>query len=202
MKIVGHKKFSNSYILRRFDGVMLIDPSYNYELIEEKIKGFKLWGILLTHGHYHHFAEIGRFNCPIYIHKLDYFTFIDDDLNGFNENTYNKGYDLNSLNLKLIDEDVKIDFVDSFVEVIHTPGHSKGSVTYYYDNVLYTGDLINEEGLNKTKRKGYSLYQTKKSIMNLYDRFSPNIKVYPGHGSNSTLQIIRQKNNEIKNILK
>ncbi len=202
MKIVGYKKFSNSYILKRFDGVFLIDPSFNYEAISEKIKGFKLWGILLTHGHYHHFAEIGRFNCPVYIHKLDYFTFTDDNLNGFNENSYNKSFELNNINLKLIDEDVNIEFVDTFIEVIHTPGHSKGSVTYYYDNSLYTGDLINEKGLNKTKRKGYSLYQTKRSIKKLYDRFSPNIKVYPGHGNDTTLLKIRQQNEVIRNILK
>lgn len=202
MKITGHKKFSNSYIIRRFDGVMLIDPSFNYEEIKEKIKGYKLWGILLTHGHYHHFKEVDRFNCPIYIHKQDYITFTDNELNGFNENEYDIPVDLNNLNLKLIDEDVKIEFLDTFVEVIHTPGHSKGSVTYYYDSILYTGDLVNEEGLNKTKRKGYSLYQTRRSISKLYNRFSASTKVFPGHGKDTTLQLIRQKNETIKNILK
>lgn len=44
MKIIGLKGEANAYILRRFDGVMLVDPSCNYEEIVEKISGLKLWG--------------------------------------------------------------------------------------------------------------------------------------------------------------
>lgn len=201
-KIKGFKNFSNTYILRRFDSVLLIDPSFNYEKIKELIGGLRLTGILLTHAHSNHMGLIGRFNCPIYIHKEEYFTFIDDDLNGFNENDYKREYELNNINLKLIDEDTKIMLVDKEVQVIHTPGHSKGSLTFYFDNKLYTGDTLTKEGLRPTKRKGYSRYQLRKSVNKIYDSFSINTEVNSGHGSTTTLLEIRQKNETIRRMLK
>lgn len=202
MKVKGLDGYANTYILKRFDGVMLIDPAFNYEEIQEKVKGLKIWGILLTHGHSSHFGLIGRFNCPVYLHKDDYFTFIDDDLNGFNHTNKTRHYDLNMLDLKLIDESTKIQLVDQEIEVIHTPGHTKGSVCYYFDNILYTGDTLTIKGPGFTKRHGNSTYQIRKSIKNLYNKYSINTKVYPGHGPRTTLLEIRQKNKKIRSILK
>lgn len=202
MKISGLKGLSNSYILRRFDGVMLIDPATKYEEIIEQIQGLKLWGILLTHAHSNHLALIGNFNCPIYLHKDDYFMFIDDDLNGFNKSENKREYELNKLDLKLIDDLTELPLVDKVVKVIHTPGHTKGSVCYYYDNKLYTGDTLSIKGAGFTKRDSSSDYQLKRSVKKLYEEFPVNTTVCPGHGEVTTLLKIRQKNNKIRNILK
>lgn len=202
MKIIGLKGEANAYILRRFDGVMLVDPSCNYEEIVEKISGLKLWGILLTHVHKNHISLIGRFNCPVYLHKDDYFLFIDDSLNGFKDSESKREYDLNRLDLKLVDDDTKLEFVDKRVEVIHTPGHTKGSVCYYYDGKLYTGDTLTIKGAGFSKRKSHSDYQLKKSVKMLYERFSVNTIVCPGHGKDTTLLEIRQKNEKVRTILK
>lgn len=201
MKITGLEKEANTYILRRFDAVMVVDPASNYEVIAQKIKGMKLLGILLTHAHASHLNLIGYFNCPIYLHKDDYILFTSDELNGNNLKN-KKEYDYKNIDLKLIDSNTILKIVDQEVVVIHTPGHTKGSVCYYYDNKLYTGDTLTVKGAGFSKRKPHSDYQLKKSVKLLYEKFSVNTVVCPGHGEDTTLLEIRQNNSKVRTILK
>lgn len=201
MKIKSLSKEANTYILRRFDGVMLIDPAASYEEIILKIKGLKLLGILLTHASKNHFGSIGRFNCPIYLHKDDYFLFVDN-LNKNDKKDEKNDFSLNKIDLKLIAEKTELKFIDKTVEVIHTPGHTKGSVCYYYDDKLYTGDTLTIKGPGFSKEKSASEYRLKKSIKMLYDKFKITTTVCPGHGEDVTLLEIRQKNSKVRTILK
>lgn len=202
IKITGLNGQANSYIIKRFDGVMLVDPASDYEKIKEHIEGLKLWGILLTHGHSSHLSLIGKFDCPIYLHKNDYFLFTDDEVNGFLESDKKREYEYNRLDLKLIDENTTLKLVDRIVKVVHVPGHTKGSVCYYYDNILYTGDTLTLKGPGFSKRESSSNYQIRKSIKKIYDEFSINTTVCPGHGEVTTLLEIRQKNESIRKLLK
>lgn len=201
MKITGLNKNSNCYILKRFDGVMLINPTINYEEIINKTKGMKVWAILLTDAYSGDLGLISRFRCPVYLHKADYFLFTDKYVNG-DESENKQKYNLNNFDLRLVSDDTKLKFIDLFVEVIHTPGYTKGSVCYYYDEKLYTGRLFNNDDIRTLKSKYYSEYRLKKSIKKVYETFKINTKVYPAYGGETTLLEIRQKNSKIRTILK
>ena len=47
-----------------------------------------------------------------------------------------------NLEFKYIEDQMKIPLADGFIEVIHTPGHTKGSVCFLYDQRLFTGDTL------------------------------------------------------------
>lgn len=200
MLIKGTKAVSNIYILKRFDGVMIIDPSYNLETILEQIKGYKLLGILLTHADCEHMHLIGEFDCPIYLHRQDYQLFLDDELNGYQESLISKSYNDKELHIRFIDDGTVIPFMDKKIKVIHTPGHTKGSVSYYMDDILYTGDTLLKDEIGRSNHKYASIGQLRRSIIKLF-KLPLKTKIYPGHGDLTTLREERYKPH-IKSILK
>lgn len=201
MKITGLNTKSNCYILRRFDGVMLINPSINFAEIKSKIKGMKVWAILLTDAYSGDLGLISRFDCPVYLHKADYFLFADKHTND-SKDEKKSNYNLNNFDLRLVSDETKLKFVDLFVEVIHTPGYTKGSVCYYFDEKLYTGRLFKNDDNSILKSKGYSDYRLKKSIKKIYETFKINTTIYPAYGEEATLLEIRQINSKVRTILK
>ncbi len=202
MWVKGINKYANTYILKRFDTVMLIDPAFDIYAIKELIKGYRVAGILLTHGHARHSDLIGNFNCPVYLHRNDYNLFISDDLCGYNKLGKKRDYNLNQIFIKFVDDQTKIPFLDKNILVIHTPGHTKGSVCYLFEDRLYTGDTLLEDKHGKVSQPEGSLTQIRNSIKKLYKVFSDQIDVYPGHGNPTSLGKIKEKSSVIQNILK
>ena len=78
-------------------------------------------------------------------------------------------------------------------EVIATPGHSKGSVTYRCENVLFTGDTLFQGDCGRTDLYGGSYEQIKASLRRLAD-LEGDYQVLPGHGPDSTLEEERLHN--------
>jgi glyoxylase-like metal-dependent hydrolase (beta-lactamase superfamily II) len=202
MWIKGTEDVSNIYIIKRFDAVMLIDPSYNLETILEKTQGYKIQGILLTHAHHDHMGLIGKFDCPIYLHRADYQLFINDDLNGYNEYKIERPYQVKDLFIKFVDDETLIPFMDGSIKVIHTPGHTKGSVCYLYRDSLYTGDTLFKDGIGRTDLPSGSSAQLHRSLKKLFSIVSAKTKVYPGHDEPSTIYEIKLKNKTVENIVK
>jgi glyoxylase-like metal-dependent hydrolase (beta-lactamase superfamily II) len=68
------------------------------------------------------------------------------------------------------------------LEIIHTPGHSPGSVAIFWpeEEVLFTGDVLFAEGVGRTDLPGGNGHQLKESIVTLSKRDST--AVLPGHG--------------------
>ena len=86
---------------------------------------------------------------------------------------------------KLAGEDV-IDVGGVILEVIHTPGHTRGSICLYEPESmsLITGDTVFKEGVGRTDLKGGSLAELEKSINALVGLVEERgvEKIYPGHG--------------------
>lgn len=80
------------------------------------------------------------------------------------------------------------------VNVIATPGHSPGSLTYFAAGVLFTGDLLFHGSIGRTDLPGGSFDQLAASVKNLILLYPPDTKVYPGHGNTTTLEEERENN--------
>ena len=200
MILRGNDDLSHIYILYRFDGAILIDPSHDLAFIEAALKGYTLKAILLTHGHIDHTALIDHFNVPVYMHKDDYLLMYDADQSGAKSLKMAlpkfKGSDI-----QFIKDLDKIPFMDETLTVYHTPGHTKGSVCYLYRNELYTGDTLFKGGVGRTDLVGGSTAQLNKSLKRLFTECSQTVKVFPGHDGTTTLKDEKKNNEYIQKIL-
>lgn len=201
MIIKGHPPYSNTYIITRFDQAIIIDPSFNYDEILSKVEGLNVVAILLTHPHSSHMYLIGEFNCPVYIHRNDYNVFKSDELNGFNKAKHPKPFKTDEIFIKFLDDNSKISIADKHIEVIHTPGHTDGSVCYKYENMLFTGDTLSMLGVGKIKRIKGASARMRRSIRKIFTNIPNHYTIYPGHGESGLLSELKN-NKRIENMIK
>lgn len=96
-------------------------------------------------------------------------------------------YDLPAGNLKLTDKQI-ISFGSHTFKVMHTPGHSGGSVCFYCaeENVIFTGDTLFKGSIGRTDFPGGSMFQIISSLRELAQLPDTTI-VYPGHGPQTSI---------------
>ena len=202
MYIKGNDDLSHIFILKRFDGAILIDPSHDFPLIEDALKGYTLKAILLTHGHIDHTALIDHFSVPIYMHKDDYLLMQDLDQSGAKALKISLPKNIHGLDTRFVKDLDSIPFMDESITVYHTPGHTKGSVCFLYRSELYTGDTLFKGGVGRTDLVGGSTAQLNKSLKRIITELSQTIKVYPGHDGLTTIKEEKNNNEYIQKILK
>ena len=195
MKKLEHKNiFSNTYIITRYNKAFLIDPSFSYEEIKLFLEGYDLEGILLTHGHFDHTILIGTFNCPVYIHQDEIPLLNNPSQNGYESYDIKPLFNIKNLDLKPIKDDDKIKFADKEIKVIHTPGHTKGSVCFLFENHLFTGDTLFYESVGAHHFPTGNIYELRKSVVKLIQDHQSYIKIHPGHEKDSTIGHERKNN--------
>ena len=77
-------------------------------------------------------------------------------------------------------EEIKIGEIS--LEIIHTPGHTKGSICLFRDGLIFTGDTIFKDGYGRTDLAGGSQKDLENSLKKLSKILKPKMKIYPGHG--------------------
>ncbi|HHW90309.1 MAG TPA: MBL fold metallo-hydrolase [Clostridiales bacterium] len=187
---------SNFYIVSQNNTAIMIDPSGSSKLYQKaqdylQSNNLQLKGILFTHGHFDHIAlgHLYQGKAPMYIHKAD-----SDML--YTEKNYGKlfGYLVKGFEAdNLLNGDEQLTFDDIKVQVIHTPGHSQGSVCYIIDNYIFSGDTLFKESIGRTDLTGGNYDQIIQSINKLFE-LKGDYTVYSGHGEPTTLRY-EQKNN-------
>lgn len=150
--------------------------------------------IFLTHGHFDHILGLGdvqsRFGGKIVIHENDADCLHD------REKALCRWMPMKPLkyNADIIvhDGDV-IMFGESRFEVMHTPGHTQGSVCYRCDDVLFTGDTLFFETCGRVDFPGGDAAQMKDSLHRLAS-LEGDLRVLPGHNEETTLSYERAHN--------
>ena len=77
--------------------------------------------------------------------------------------------------------------------VLHTPGHTEGSVCYIFGDNIFSGDTLFRGAIGRTDFFGGNMTQMLNSLRRL-KRYPGEFKVYPGHGSSTQLSYERQFN--------
>ena len=167
----------------------IIDPGGDAQAILSLIRqeGLQLSAILLTHGHYDHTGGVGELEAacpgtPIYIHR--------GDVEGVPPSMFPP---LPRAQVRFYDEGDTVQVGGLTLEVLHTPGHSKGSVVLKTDGVLFTGDTLFQGSCGRTDLPGGSYAEIMSSLARLA-ALPGDYRVCPGHEGLSTLEAERQRN--------
>lgn len=186
---------SNTYVVANDDGrALVIDAACKMADLQKIVSAKKLVveAMLITHGHFDHAASGSKFKelkIPVYIHKLD-----ADKLTTFKNMAVFMGYHFNKFSADHVFSDGDVLEIAGFkVEVIHTPGHSEGSVCFKINDCLFTGDTVFRLGYGRTDFPDGSFSTLKASAKRIFS-LSGNLTVYPGHGKPSTLDFERANN--------
>ena len=181
----------------------LVDPGAYGKRQSDYIKSQgidKLSYILLTHGHFDHMlgAEKFRqeFSAKVVIHCLD-----EDKLSSAVGSLYSHFDRDNSFAPTSADITVKdgdtLPFGKETIEVIHTPGHTKGGVCYKIRDLLFTGDTLFKGTIGRTDFPDSDEMEMLESLIRL-DKLDMNYKIYPGHEGVTTLDFEKQTNKYMK----
>ena len=172
----------NAYII---DGDIIIDPGDDLEKLLKAAARPR--AILLTHGHFDHMLSAEemqkRFDIPVYIHPGDAQMLSDARASAYAPEAAKLPMPRN-IDWQPYEKNI-FDF-----DVIHTPGHTQGSVCLYNaDNgVLFSGDTLFRAGFGRTDLEGGSMEQLRRSLFLLF-KLAPETKVYPGHGEKTTIAV-------------
>lgn len=188
---------NNNYLLidNQSKEAVLIDCSSVDNKIKDAIEknGVKLTKILLTHGHFDHIAGLRPDNDSLaYLHQ--------DDLERVEEaNIYLAIFGMPSITLPQVENFVNdgdiIKFGNYEIKVIHTPGHTQGSVCYYVDGKLFSGDTIFRESVGRCDLDGGDFGQIVQSIQQKIFTLPNETVIYPGHGKQTTVAWEKEYNN-------
>ncbi|USF27492.1 hypothetical protein N510_002439 [Firmicutes bacterium ASF500] len=181
---------TNCYILEDEKKIAVIDPGDEAERILkvlEEMEGSVAY-ILLTHGHYDHTTAVPELHralpeAKIYIHQAD--------ANGAGSRLFPLAGQVDDL--LLYDEGDALPLGSLTIEVLHTPGHSKGSVTLKAGDVLFTGDTLFAGSMGRTDLSGGDEGEIMASLKRLGE-LEGDFTVCPGHMQTSTLDQERKTN--------
>ena len=183
---------SNCYIVHNGNEAFVVDPSISEKKIIKALdeRNLKLKGILLTHGHFDHIWRAQELRnetgAPLYVHEFDDEMLIDADKNAYRTFTGND-FTIEKADALLHEGDV-LCLGDEKITVLHTPGHTKGSVCYDTGDSLLSGDTIFAEGFGRCDLHGGDMNALKLSIQRLSEiAKNENRWLYSGHGERSTL---------------
>jgi len=191
----------NCFLARKdgSDRAIVIDPGDEAERILAPIEelGFAVDAILLTHTHFDHIGAVAPVaratGAPVWCPEIE--TPVLADINAFVPwpgfgpfESYQADHTVSG--------GEKLDLAGMEIDVIFTPGHSPGHVTYSIrdEGAIFSGDVLFQGSVGRTDLPGGDWATLLESIRTLVDSHPPETKVYPGHMGITTLGAERTTN--------
>lgn len=191
----------NCFLLRRAgaDRALLVDPGDEAERLQAAIAelGVTVEAILLTHTHFDHVGAVAAMarstGAPVYCPELEREVLA-------NINDYMRIPGFGPFEDYEADETVAggetLDLAGLSIDVVFTPGHSPGHVTYVVpdEGVMFSGDVLFQQSVGRTDLPGGDWPTLARSIATLLDAYPDETRVHPGHMGITTLGAERATN--------
>jgi hydroxyacylglutathione hydrolase len=177
----------NCYLVKHLPSgeQVLIDPGDDPEIIVQAVLdgGANLRHVLLTHGHHDHVSAVAplcrRFRLPCNLHKGDLRLL-------HHAPTYALRFAGKQVEpaepFRIFEDESEFQFGQQRIEVINTPGHTYGSVCYYFGNFIFTGDTLLYKCVGSTDLPGSDAALLSASVSRLMERLPEDTVLFPGHG--------------------
>jgi len=156
----------NSYVVHAPEGDVIVDAGAEPEKILDHLKQ-PVAAILITHGHRDHVDALDEIrqetNAPVYAHPADA-----------------EGASIR--NYKPLEDGRELEITGETIRVLHTPGHSPGSVTFVVGRDQIVGDLILPGSVGRTDISGASWEEIEVSIRKVMPFWDGTTRLFTGHG--------------------
>jgi glyoxylase-like metal-dependent hydrolase (beta-lactamase superfamily II) len=189
----------NCFIFRKDDSdrALVVDPGDEPERLVGAVEslGLTVEAILLTHTHFDHVGAVAPLaratGAPVYCPELERQVLADImsyvPWAGFGPfESYEADH--------LVSGGEKLELAGFEIDVVFTPGHSPGHVTYATDGALFSGDVLFQDSIGRTDLPGGDYATLMASIAGLLDGYADDTRVFPGHMGITTLGAERASN--------
>jgi len=182
----------NCYILwdEKDKEAIVVDPGEEGERIIEVIRkdSLKIRSIVNTHTHIDHIGANDflreKTEAPLLTHSADVFLLHNAELNLSTLTGKDRSFGLPD---RVLEEGNEIRVGGFSLRILHTAGHTPGSICLYGDNKLFSGDTLFAGGIGRTDLAGGNLRELQKSIKDKILTLPDEVVVYPGHGPSTTV---------------
>ncbi len=198
-RFVNGRARSNAYVYAPSDNRALIVDAGTGAAVKiaalVESEGLEPQALVLTHGHPDHIwtaRELSDlYEIPSYIHERD-LSWFDDPATGGHlplfriaGRVYGRSRRLRPRRLEVLDDAVETGGMR--VGVLHTPGHTPGSVCFVVDDICFAGDTVFSGGLGHTAYPGGSRRELRGSIRSQLLPLPDDLRMLPGHGRQTTV---------------
>lgn len=187
---------ANCYLVQNGPEGLVIDPGGDAGVIETTCRelGMAPAAVLLTHGHFDHVGALSALlnvwpELPVYCHSAD--------LSETNPELFPLQRQLGDRPHRPLADGQVLELAGLRVEVLHTPGHSKGSCCFRVGDALFTGDTLFRFSVGRTDLPGGDPGEMAASLARLA-ALTGGLAVYPGHDAPTTLAAERAHNPYLK----
>ena len=185
--------YTNCYIAKNKETgeALIIDPADSPSKIELKVNamGARPVAVLLTHGHFDHIMGVEavreKYQIPVYACRQE-----EEMLREPSVNMTDQMGKSCSIRPDVFLDDLQVFEAAGFsIQMIHTPGHTKGSCCYYLkeEGVLFSGDTLFCGSVGRTDFPEGSASQIRNSLHRLLAALPDDTSVYPGHDTSTTI---------------
>lgn len=174
---------------------VIVDPGFFADRVRSLLAaaGKRPVAALATHGHLDHIGAAGELcgnELPLYIHK-------DDELALTDQQAWGSGYPSPPTrrpgDVRTVSDGDVLDVAGFELEVVHTPGHTPGSVCYRLEGSVFTGDLVFRGSIGRSDFPNSDGTRMAASLRRFL-AFPDDLEVYPGHMERTTVAAERATN--------
>jgi hydroxyacylglutathione hydrolase len=159
--------------------------------------GYRITGLYFTHGHWDHILDGKRFNqagIPTFAHPGDRDFYEQPDVMA----SYSiPGLEMPPVSIdSWLEDGTGIEILGKKVELRHVPGHSPGSLLYWFsdDKFAISGDAVFRGSIGRTDFPGCSFAQLESAILSQIYTLPDETTLYPGHGPETTVGLEARSN--------